>query len=41
MLRDISDTFHFEPHFGWKDHVEQDSALPNSISLGEEVTHRR
>ena len=21
-----SDTFHFEPHFGWKGHIEQDSA---------------
>jgi uncharacterized protein (DUF362 family) len=41
MLTDISDTFQFEPHFGWKDHIERDSALSNSISLAEEVTQRR
>jgi hypothetical protein len=26
-----SDTFHFEPHFGWKGHIEQTSASPTVV----------
>jgi uncharacterized protein (DUF362 family) len=36
-LPEISDTFQFEPHFGWKHHIERDSVLSSARSTAEEV----
>jgi uncharacterized protein (DUF362 family) len=34
------DTLHFEPHFGWKGHIEQSPDLPNSAQqIVEEIEH--
>jgi hypothetical protein len=41
MLAEISDTFQFEPHFGWKNHIERDSALSRYQPEAEEATQRR
>ncbi len=42
-LTEITDTFHFEPHFGWKGHIEQHSSPPHdraSIEAPEEPVLR-
>ena len=36
-----SETLHFEPHFGWKGHVEQDSPPAAPVQESREVAQRR
>lgn len=40
-LLEISNTLHFEPHFGWKGHIELGSAEPPSMQQREEVAQQR
>jgi len=36
-----SETLHFEPHFGWKGHIEQNMPAPASTAESNEVAQRR
>jgi len=36
-----ADTFHFEPHFGWKGHIEQDSAVEILVHQAVEVGRKQ
>ena len=41
MLLEITETFHFEPHFGWKGNIERDSAAASSVAEDREVAQPR
>jgi uncharacterized protein (DUF362 family) len=40
-LLEISNTLHFEPHFGWKGHIERGSTDSSFVPESEEVAQRR